>query len=294
MKKILITGADGFIGRHLLKKLGDHYAVTGIALKNQTIEGCPVLKLDLKNEKSLGAFFKSRKFDAIIHLAAMVPPSFEDPKAFESVRDNFLLTYNLLSEFNQSRAQKFIYASGISVIGQPGKKPVTEEDLAKPDNFYTLGKLFGEMLALASPKDKKIIVLRISAPYGPGQALHAVIPRFMELAKNSQPIEIYGTGGRAQDFIYINDVAESFEAVLNSNTSGIYNIASGQTVSMVGLAKTILAQFPESKSKIILGKKNDPQENYRLKVDVKKAQKELKFKARFNLEKGLKEYRKNA
>jgi len=293
--RILLTGATGFIGSNLFLKLKNKgHRVTGLALKQDKIAGLKIHALDLKSGKKVQDFFGRHKFDAVIHLAAAVPLKFsgslEEKKIFD---DNFLGTSNLLDAFSLSSAKLFIYASSISVIGQPLFKSVDETHPTHPSNFYSLSKLFSEMLAsqYAQATGKIFVGFRITAPYGPGQRLKTVINIFLENALESKDLIVFGQGKRAQDFIYIDDLTDAFLLAIKSKQSNIFNLGSGQSVSSLELAKTILANSPESQSKIIF-KGVDNQENYRLRVNIKKAKKILKFKPKYDVEKGIREYLK--
>ena len=134
-----------------------------------------------------------------------------------------------------------------------------------------------------------MVILRISAPYGPGQSPNNVIPIFIKNALANKDIQIFGTGRRSQDFIYIDDVARAFLAAVKTDRSGIYNIGSGESTSTLKLAKTILKTLPESHSKIVFSGV-DPQENYRLRMDISKTEKELKFSPTIMIEEGIQKY----
>ena len=292
---VLLTGATGFIGSNLFLKLKKNkHHVTGLALKQEKIANQKILALDIKNRKNVQDFFSHHKFDAVIHLAAAVPPKFtnslEEKKIFD---DNFLGTSILLDAFSRSRAGLFVYASSISVIGQPLSSCVDETHPLKPNNFYSLSKLFGEMLGrqYALATDKTFIGFRITAPYGPGQRLKTVLNIFLENALKSKDLEVFGKGKRAQDFIYIDDLTDAFLLALKAKKSGIFNIGSGQSVSSSELAKKVLENCPGNKSKIIF-KGVDNQESYRLKVNIEKAKKILKFRPKHDIDTGIKEYLK--
>lgn len=285
-KKILITGATGFIGQHVFSLLqAAGLKVAGISFEGGKIDKAKILKLDLCQAEKVRRFFKKKNavehFDTIIHLAARVPKSDNERDQKLALIENVASTLNILEEFQKSKTEKFIYVSGISVVVQR-------------ESLYVVSKYFGEILSEYYQKkfNKNIIILRISAPYGPGQVKNNVIPIFIKNALENKDIQIFGTGKRTQDFIYIDDVARAFLAALKSNCNGIYNIASGQSVSTLGLAKIILKNFPESKSKIVF-KGIDPEENYRVKIDISEVQKDLKFTPKIMIEEGIKKYVEN-
>lgn len=268
-KKILITGSTGFIGQHVIRAMkAAGYIVTGISFD----------QLDLCQAQKVASFFQRKDFDIIIHLAARVPKTDSEAEQRLALQENISSTLNVLEEFRKSKAEKFIYTSGISVIAQR-------------NSLYVLSKYFGEILCQYYQEKfhKKITILRISAPYGPGQATNNVIPIFIEKALKNQDIPIFGTGKRSQDFIYIDDVARAFLAAVKSDKSGIYNVGSGRPTTTLKLAKVILKSLPESHSKIVFSGK-DPQENYRLKMDISKAKKELQFRPKIMIEEGIGEF----
>ena len=170
--------------------------------------------------------------------------------------------------------------------------PVNELYPGNPESLYTAGKYFSEILCQQYRRktNKNIISFRISAPYGPGQNKFSVIPLFIKYVLSSKDIPIYGSGKRIQDFIYISDVAMAIVAAIKHDCSGIYNIGSGQSTSTINLAKIILKNISGTKSKIINIDKKDLQENYRLKMNINKAKKDLNFSPKVMIEEGIKKY----
>lgn len=292
-KKILLSGASGFIGRHLFAKLRkEGNDVIGIDLKAGKIGSSKIIALDLTKKQKIYQFFKNQKFYAFIHLAAKVPKSPDDLFSQKNLLENIISTLSLLESFNQSGGEKFIYASGVTVIGYPQENPVDENHPLAPVNYYTMSKLFAELLCeqFRIRTNKKIISLRISAPYGPGQNPNSVIPFFIQEALASRDIPILGSGKRSQDFVYVSDVVDAVTPALKMDCSGIYNIGSGQTTSTIKLAKIILKAIPQSKSKIVYSKKLDPEEKYRLKLDISKAKRELKYSPKVKIDEGIDQY----
>lgn len=293
-KKILVTGATGFIGKALVSKLvGSNYQATGLSLKEGKIGKIKVFALDLLKKDQLKSFFGKNQFDIIVHLAARVPQTSSLVEQKLALKENISSTLNLLEEFAHSGIQKFIYASGVSVLGTPKSDLAVDElTTAKPESLYTASKFFGEILCeqYGRKTNKDIVILRISAPYGPGQNPNNVIPLFLKSALSGRDIAIYGSGKRQQNFIYIDDVTRAILAAIKQKCSGIYNIGAVRSTNTLDLAKIILKNIPQSKSKIVFSFQDDPQENYRLKVNINKAQKELKFYPKVDIETGIKKY----
>lgn len=292
--KILITGANGFIGKHLVEKLSRVHEIIGVDQNEVEINGQKIWPLDLTQKNALDNFLKDKQIDCLVHLAAKVPPSFTSPEAQKSYEVNLAMTKNTLEAFKKYAINQYIYASGTSVYGDNIAGEITEETPAQPANPYTKGKYEGEKLAESyGTGTQKVAILRIAAPYGSGQSENTLISKFLKKAMVSEDLTIFGSGKRGQDFIFIDDVCEAIKLVIESSITGVFNIASGQTYTVNDLAKLILKVMPESKSKITLTGDKDPQENYNPQIGTKKAEKVLNFKANTNLENGLTKILKN-
>lgn len=283
--KILLTGADGFIGKYLvskLKKLG--YDVTGISKR----------ECDITNKKVVKNLFKEKNFGIIFHLAAFTPQKLEEEKDFENLFSvNVLGTLNLLETSLEKGVKKFIYSSSSSVYNRQDISIPAKEEYVSPENIYGISKLAGENLCEIFRKKHKLktISLRYSSVYGFGQKEGSVLPIFIEKALKDEDIVIFGKGERTQDFIYVEDVVEANIKSVFSKTEGVFNIGSGKETSMIELAKTILEVFSESKSQIIK-KQVDNYNEGRFFLNIQKARKELGFVARYSLKEGLRKYKK--
>ena len=295
---ILVTGCTGFIGKHLVKKLlASGYEVLGLSRKQiiSKAQRFRTLKFDIKDKH----FFKNLKeyadeIEAVIHLAALVPKRGILPDFQQLMNVNVHATLNLLEYVAENCKARFIYASSASVYGFPKTLPVDETYPLKPLGFYPMSKLFGEFLCEKFREDgMQVISLRISAPYGPGYSSETVIPIFLNRVLKCEDIIVFGEGGRSQDFIYIKDVIDGLMKALVSEKTGIYNLGSGRETTMLALAQTILDILPNSTSRILLGTKPDPQESYRMCLDITKIQEELGFTPRYSLREGLKDFKEN-
>ena len=294
MNNVLVTGATGFIGQHLVRRLNNAgYTVFGISKSGGSVAGHHITPVDMTNAQALASYCADKAFDAVFHLAAVIPVSFSDNTARESLMANVTSTLNLLEVFKQKEWNVFVYASSTSIYGTPLiHHPIMENFPALLYNFYSTGKYFGEMLCeqFRIAHNLCISSLRISSPYGPGQRRETVITKFIKMALQSEDITLYGTGQRKQDFIYIDDVVEAFLLAYQKKASGVFNTASGVSISMKELAETILKVIPTSQSKIVYTGIMDPQEHYRVEFSIEKAKKELGYIPMFSLADGIKRY----
>jgi UDP-glucose 4-epimerase len=231
-KKMLLTGSNGFIGRHFV----DYLNINEIPYR--------VIKHQLFNdeEKLSEAILSS---DVIIHLAALTRGSYDE------LHDaNFGNTENLFKAVLQVKGKKpvFIFASSFAVYGIQDQI-LTEDSLLEPRNDYGKSKLEVEDLVRKYSDEFGItsLILRFSNVYGLGVEpyTHSVIATFIDQALNKKPFTINGDGTQMRDFVYVEDVVKAlwmaiFEGLINDDGKTIVaNICSGQGVSMNELISKI-------------------------------------------------------
>ena len=238
-KKYLVTGAAGFIGAALAKKLINekHEVWTIDNLSTGVVENLPdgihFIEGNLQDEKIISALRKT-KFEAILHFAGQSSGeiSFDDP--VYDLRTNTESTLNLIKYGLRNDCRRFIYASSMSVYGDVKDEPIPESHSCKPLSFYGIGKLASEhYLRIYQTKGLHPTSLRIFNVYGPGQNLsnlrQGMVSIFLAQMLQNHQIIVKGSKDRFRDFIYIDDVVELTMMILNNNTSigGKYNIGTG-------------------------------------------------------------------
>lgn len=229
MKKILVTGASGFVGSGLVKVLRKNKGTfvrefdTAINSKQSLLDKKAVLS-------------KVRGCDTVFHLGAINDPSVSD------IYDvNVEGTFNLLEALEQVPGCHLIFASSFAVYRMPKKGEVVDERFeVLPRNRYGLSKLLAEDLIARAIKTSnlKADILRSSNIYGPGMApnRHSVVSTFFNQVAQNKPITIAG-GTQTRDFIYIDDVVSAFVASAENLKGGnILNICSGEEISIRNLA----------------------------------------------------------
>ena len=288
---VLVTGATGFIGKHLVRFLAKQsgFGLWCISKGGGQVDRIHVDSVDLTSAEEVAQWSRNKPaFDTIFHLAALVPSSFELSKADELFLYNISMTQNMLS-LAISDKSSIVNISSSSVYSASNDVPLTEDTIPQPDNLYSLSKYICELLCNIAHMRYGLSAanLRISAPYGPSQRAQTVINVFLRAALESKDITLYGSGNRTQDFTYIDDVVQSIWLAFQKKTSGAYNIASGKSVTMCELAKTVLSVEPQSKSKIVYSGTPDSQENNRGEFSTEKARNILDYMPQTSLEKGL-------
>lgn len=291
-KNIIITGASGLIGTGLLDLLRENkeYKVVGIYNNHKPLESgnnINYIKGDLTQRKIWDAL-RGLKVYAFIHCAAKIPHSFFGDEAEQSRMTNLEIDSQALSYAKEKRV-KFIYLSSTSIYGVVTDQVCNEQCRPKPNNEYSMGKLESENRISNNGDIKEYFILRISAPYGTNQRTTSVLRTFIKNALQDTPLTYYGTGRRMQDFTYVKDVARACLRALESDNYGIYNIASGNSISMKDLV-LLIKRLLKSKSQIKPANREDPQELYRPIFDISKAKRLLNWHPVYPLEKGLQEF----
>ena len=266
MKKILVTGAGGFIGSNLVRALlhdknyqliltdkGDsRYDFS--ALCDSPNKPLTLYNLDIMNRESVFEIFKNQKIDTCVHLAAVV--NVEDSIKYpdKTMDVNVKGTINVLDACAHNHIENFVFASSAAVYGHPTKLPISEGHQLAPISPYGISKLLAEKQISSYVDSKKIrnaISLRIFNAYGEGQFGNvSVITKFAKrLSSGLAPI-IYGNGKQKRDFISINDVVSammlSIRAMENqkdtflSASSLIFNIGTGVPTTIQDLCDQMI------------------------------------------------------
>lgn len=296
--RIVITGAGGFIGRHLVNYLvaKEHdVVIIGRPVENLRAvfkAGVEILESDY-SVKDLEKHFKGA--DCVVHLAAQLMERDTDPfKLSNFYKANILLVENVLLASKQSGVKKICQPSSISVYSSENKLPFTEKDVPIASNIYGVSKLSGENLAeyFQANTDMEIIILRFARIFGIGGRAGQLIMDSVDKAKARDTLKIYGEGKSAVDYIYIKDVLSAIERSLAPRVpGGIYNVGSGKAYSVLEVVKTVNKVFGSvGNIDFDRTKKEDGDVKY---LDVKKAKEHLNWEVSWTLEKALCDIKSN-
>ncbi|MBC3957076.1 SDR family NAD(P)-dependent oxidoreductase [Pseudomonas triticifolii] len=257
---VLVTGAAGFIGFHVAKRLcelgvevvgidnlNDYYSVelkqSRLAVL-QCMPGFTFNRLDITDAEGLGALFERHGFEQVIHLAAQagVRYSLEQPNAY--VQSNLVGFINVLEACRQHRPAHLVYASSSSVYGANTRMPFQVEDAVdRPLSLYAATKRANELTAYSYSHlyGLRATGLRFFTVYGPWGRPDMALFKFTQAMLCDEPVDIYNHGEMARDFTYIDDIVESImrlrlrppESVDGEPPHQLFNIGRGQPVKLL-------------------------------------------------------------
>lgn len=284
-KRILITGASGFVGRHLAEELRREGAEV------VTLDAREEYSVDVRDWQGVRAFgSKLGKLDLVYHLAALmfVPYSFENPR--ETYEVNVLGTLNILELCRLYNIGNIVFASSY-VYGSPEYLPIDEDHPLNPTSPYARSKAMGEGLCRAYHEDYglKCIILRPFNIYGKGQSDSFLIPSILKQLVSGE-IELMDPEPR-RDFLYISDAVEAYVKAGQYTGSDfeVFNIGSGVSYSVDSIASRIIDSWGQD-VKVGYHHQKRRAEIADVVAGTKKAKEKLGWEPRIDLAEGVSRY----
>jgi nucleoside-diphosphate-sugar epimerase len=287
--KVLVTGAGGFLARHIVPKL--------------VAQGAEVIGMDLPKGLESARGFKSKaqlvegditdsasieravdRCNYLIHLAAIAAPLECEKRPEKAFLVNVQGTYNVLKFAQRKGVRKVIFSSSAHVYGiSPKYMPTDEKHPLALQDVYTTSKILGESLCqlFYSNHNLEYVTSRLYNAYGPGQNEDYFIPAMISKAKSGR-IELRGRAV-TKDFVFVEDVADAFVKALTSDFVGEVNIGSGKqtTLEFVAdhIAKALRAKLTFSNV--------EPAGPSHMQCDTERARRILGWEAKTSIEQGL-------
>ena len=303
---ILVTGAAGYVGGHLINKLLEDERFSGydiIGIDNFLV-GCKENYNLIKNDKRVKLTYGDicdketvkkilKDVEIVYHLAAIsgVVPCNKNPELAFKV--NVEGTLNMLEQSIKGNVEYFIYPSSSAVYGDINGNLAKEDMPPNPLNNYGAMKASCEALCKAYYNSYGIgtVILRFTNIYGVGTypKWRTVVTNFIKRALTGEPLIIHGSGEQKRDFIHIDDVIEIYKLVVNPKAKGeIFNAGSGYTASVKELAN-IVADIAREKGIEVKIKFEEARESKErtFAYDVSKI-KSLGFEPKYDIRKGVK------
>lgn len=299
-KRILITGAAGFLGSHLCDRfLAEGYEVVGMDnlltgnIKN--IEHLfPVKEFQFYHHDVTKFVHVPGQIDYILHFASPASPIDYLKMPIQTLKVGAMGTHNLLG-LAKSKGARILVASTSEVYGDPLVHPQQEEywgnvNPVGPRGVYDEAKRFMESITMAYHTFHKLEtrIIRIFNTYGPRMRLDdgRALPTFMSQALRGEDVTVYGDGSQTRSFCYVDDLVDGIYRLLLSDYAKPVNIGNPQEITLLEFAEEVLA-LTGSKSKIIYEPlpQDDPKQR---RPDITKAKELLGWKPKIERHEGLK------
>lgn len=311
IRKLLVTGADGFIGSHLTESLAQlGYDVKAFVMYNsfgtwgwldhcspRVKERIEVVSGDIRDPN--GVKEAMRGCDAVLHLAALIaiPYSYHSPDTY--IDTNVKGTLNVLQAARAEGVKRIVHTSTSEVYGTARFVPITEEHPILGQSPYSASKIAADQLAYSfyASFDSPVVIVRPFNTYGPRQSARAVIPTIITQIANGQRKIKLGAVSPTRDFNYVSDTVAGFVAALESN-AGIgeiinlgsnFEISIGDTVRLISEVMGIDVEIHSDETRL----RPTNSEVERLWADNKKAKQLLgwapAYSGRDGFARGLKE-----
>ena len=311
VKRVLVTGAAGFIGSWLTERLlerGDE--VVGLdnfdpfydrAIKEQNLASARasaafrMVEGDLRDRADVSALFGGAGFDAVVHLAAKagVRPSLADPAGYYET--NLIGTSNLLEAMREGGCPRLVFASSSSVYGNNRNVPFHEDDrVDAPISPYAATKKAGEELCHVyhAVHGFSVLALRFFTAYGPRQRPEMAIHAFTRRLFAGEPIPVFGDGSMERDFTYIDDVVDgvvsAVDHVIGADAYDIVNLGESEPIRLSRLVAAL--ELATGCQAVIDRREVPPGDVDRTFADVSRARTLLGYEPSVGIDEGLRRF----
>lgn len=302
-KRVLVSGAAGFIGSRLVEKLVLNGAQVKaflryssrpefgnlVFLQDEVFNEIEIIRGDLEDFAAVRDAMVG--VENVFHLGALISIPYSYLHPVENVRTNVLGTMNVL-EACREKGIKLIHTSTSEVYGSALRVPIDEEHPLQAQSPYSASKIAADKLVESYVRsfDLASITVRPFNTYGPGQSNRAVIPTIITQALSSKQVHL-GMLESKRDFTYLDDTVDGFiKAAMAEKWDGeVYNLGTGSEVSIGEIAQLIFDYLQVSPEIIIDKERLRPEKSevLRLLSDNRKAAQELGWKPEVSLKEGL-------
>lgn len=226
--KVLLTGANGVIGRKIYDILSKSYKV--IRIDKSNADYC----IDISHYCEFNEMIKSEKnFDVIVHCAASISLKEFDEN---TINTNIIGTMNITRLALETKCQHLLYLSSIPIIGKPKDKVISIDTKDDPKSLYHISKLTGEYILNLYSNQLKIGILRIASPVDLDMPKSRMIPLFLQKALNNENIKLNGKGRRIQTYINTKDLGNCIKIMIEKKIEGIH-LLDGEVYSNIEIAE---------------------------------------------------------
>ena len=297
---ILVTGGAGFIGKHLVKFLIENKNNVSILdnfsnSKKKSISQfekyqIKIFEGDIRNDEDILKATKDQ--DVVIHLAAKISVEESIKNPSETFEINVKGTEKVLEICKKNNVKKIIVASSAAVYGEGNEKyKITEQNRLNPISPYGESKIEmeKEIIKFCSNNQINYVILRFFNIYGIGQSPEyaGVITKFLKNIINEESLKIFGDGLQTRDFVAIHDVIQSIYNALICDKNGVFNIASGEKITIKELAKQMITLSGKTlEIQFLAEKQGDIRHS---QANIERSKNQIAYSPKWELKEGIKE-----
>lgn len=294
MRKVLITGVNGFIGSHLAKEYQNHgYEVIGVGRSyEKRVEVDKYYQIDLLTD-SISEVLIQEKPNVIIHCAGLADVNYAELHVDSDFDLNVVVTRKMLYDIERYSSEcRIIIMSSAAVYGNPTKLPIMEEDDTNPISTYALDKSLIENISqyFIRKYDMDIMLLRIFSAYGEGLKKQIFWDMGQKYAASGR-LNLLGTGQETRDYIHIDDLCNAVYmlSIQEKRKYNIYNVANGVEIKIADVAKIFIEVAGGKEDDIVFSRSENKSNPINWKADISRL-KEIGYVPNVNIEDGIKRY----
>ncbi|MGM0928855.1 MAG: NAD-dependent epimerase/dehydratase family protein [Actinomycetota bacterium] len=291
-EKILLTGAAGFVGRAVARKLrSDGLDYVAIDQSAGVIDGHEIVDCDVRDVHRLHHLASRHGFDAIAHCAGYSGPMLGQDNPAAVIAANVGGTANLLEVARVHSIDHFVFCSSVSAVG-PTSAPTTEEVVPHPTTVYGATKAASEDLIAAYQQTIGItaVSLRLAAVWGPERTTACALGTMIKDAVEGRETMFDSGSEFPTQYLHVEDAAQAILLALNATglRQVVYNINGGQFMTFAAVAGQVRSVLPEAR--ITLGPGGDPHYDWQEQFKIDAARQDLGFEPQISLREGIQDF----
>jgi nucleoside-diphosphate-sugar epimerase len=283
--RVIVTGASGFIGHHMVRRLSNLKAETLVIDRNQPAEHFPNVEFEWADLRHLN---KEYEADYLIHLAAVTNAGYAEKYPMETYETNVLGTVNLMNHVKISR--RILFPS-TALIYKASSEPIAEDAELDQSSNYALSKTIGEAILKFQSNRQKVdhTIVRFFNVFGPGQLAMYIIPQVLRQIFDENKV-VVRNGAVMRDMLFVDDCIDAVLrlAVTPAAANDVFNIGSGEIVTISDIARQAIRASGRSDVEYTDLEQNIDFSPTAIMADISKVTSTIDWLPRVSLEEGLK------